>query len=229
MLHTLADQIPRFFGYYNLVFLLQATFTTVALSVAGCVCGFVFGFLIAVLRQTGSLGWLPMRGIGILFVEMFRRIPFLVTLFLVFYLFQVLNVDVSVFWVAVASTCVIGAAFLSEVVRGGFESVPRQEWEAAEAMNFNLYLTLRYVVVPQSWKVILPPAFAFFLSFVKDSALASQIGVIELTYAAKTLNNKGFSPLLGFGMVLILYFIISYPLTRLGAWMETHLALSRNR
>ncbi len=229
MFSNIANELPKFFGSYNLIFLLQAALTTIALSIAGCVCGFAFGFLIAVLRLTSSLSWMPLRGLGIVFVEIFRRIPFLVTLFLVFYLFQVLNIDISVFWVAVVSTCVIGAAFLSEVVRGGFEAVPRQEWEAAESMNLNLYLTLRYVVVPQSWKVILPPSFAFFLSFVKDSALASQIGVIELTYAARTLNNKGFSPLLGFGMILVLYFVISYPLTRLGAWAERHLGLSRNR
>lgn len=228
MLSDITNQLPQFFGYYNLVFLLQAALTTMALSVAGCVCGFIFGFLIAILRLTVSLRWLPLRSLGVLFVEMFRRIPFLVTLFLVFYLFQMLGIDVSVFWIAVFSTCIIGAAFLSEVIRGGFESVPHQEWEAAETMNFNLVLTLRYVVVPQSWKVILPPAFAFFLSFVKDSALASQIGVIELTYAAKTLNNKGFSPILGFGMTLVLYFVISYPLTKLGAWTERHLGLSRN-
>lgn len=207
--HGLLAQLPHFFTYYNVVFLLQAAVTTLVLSFGGCLIGFALGFGIAVLRETrGAIGG-PFRALAVLFVELFRRIPFLVTLFLVFYAVQAAKLDASVLVVAVVSTSIIGAAFLSEVVRGGFDSVPRPEREAALAMNFSLFQALRFVIVPQAWRVILPPAFAFFLSFIKDSALASQLGVIELTYAAKVMNNKGFSPVLGFGMVLALYFTIS--------------------
>jgi len=189
----------------------------------------VVGFGIAVLR-TLRIGVLwPVRALGTLWVELFRRIPFLVTLFLVFYAFQAGRLDASVFWVGVASMCIIGAAFLSEVVRSGFESIPRQEWEAAEAMNFTRWQTLYLVVIPQSWKVIVPPTFAFFLSFIKDSALASQIGIAELTYAGTVLVNKGFSPVLGFGSILLIYFAISYPLTRIGRSLEVRIALSRDQ
>jgi polar amino acid transport system permease protein len=97
------------------------------------------------------------------------------------------------------------------------------------AMNFSLLQTVRYVVLPQAWRVILPPAFGFFILFIKDTALASQIGVIELTYAGKVLNNKGFSAALVFGTMLALYFLISYPLTRLGARLEARLVKTRHR
>ena len=66
-------------------------------------------------------------------------------------------------------------------------------------MNFGLLTSVRYIVLPQAWRVILPPAFSFFVMFIKDTALASQIGVVELTFAAKVLNNKGFSAALVFG------------------------------
>ncbi len=89
--------------------------------------------------------------------------------------------------------------------------------------------TLRLVVVPQAWKVMLPPVFSFFILFIKDTALASQIGVMELTYAGKVLNNKGFSAALVFGTILVLYFALSYPLARFGARMEARLAPSRDR
>ena len=95
-------------------------------------------------------------------------------------------------------------------------------------MNFSYYQTLREVIFPQAWKVILPPAFGFFIMFIKDTALASQIGVMELTFAAKILNNKGFSPLLSFGTILILYFILSFPLDRFGKYMEKKLDSNRN-
>jgi polar amino acid transport system permease protein len=218
-------EIVAFATWYNLVFLLQAGARTLLLSATGCLCGFLLGFVLAVLRHTAGRAWLPARVFGVVYSEMFRRIPFLVTLFLVFYAFQVLGLDVSMFWVAVVSSCVIGTAYLSEVVRAGFAAVPRAEWDAAETMNFSLLQTLRHVVVPQSWKTILPPAFAFFLSFIKDSALASQIGVVELTYAGKVFNNRGLPPSIAFGSVLLAYFVISYPLTRFGARMERRLGL----
>ena len=96
-------------------------------------------------------------------------------------------------------------------------------------MNFGLLTSVRYVVLPQAWRVILPPAFGFFVLFIKDTALASQIGVIELTFAAKVLNNKGFSAALVFGTILVVYFAISYPLARVGAQLEARLAPSRHR
>ena len=95
-------------------------------------------------------------------------------------------------------------------------------------MNFSLLQSIRYVVLPQAWKMILPPSFGFFVMFIKDTALASQIGVIELTYAGKVLNNKGFSAILVFGTILILYFAVSYPLSRFGHYLEKRLAPSRH-
>jgi len=85
---------------------------------------------------------------------------------------------------------------------------------------------LTLVVLPQSWRVILPPATAFVIMFIKDTSLASQLGVIELTVAGKMLVNRGFSPLIGFGAILACYFILSYPLSRFAAYLEKRLAPS---
>ena len=148
---------------------------------------------------------------------------------LVFFIFQIAGADLSVFTVALVSVVLIATAFIAEIIRGGLESVHHNQWDAAAAMNFSLWQTLWHVVMRQAWKVVLPPAFSFFILFIKDTALASQIGVLELTYAAKVLNNKGFSAALVFGSVLVLYFALSYPLTRLGVWMEARLATRRHR
>ena len=72
------------------------------------------------------------------------------------------------------------------------------------------------------------PAFSFFILFIKDTALASQIGVVELTYAGKVLKYKGFSAALVFGSILVLYFVLSWPLARFGVWMEKRLVASRH-
>jgi polar amino acid transport system permease protein len=229
MLDRLLSELPQFLGYYNVLFLAKAALTTVALSAVGSLVGAVAGLLLALTRLTRT-PWLSLaRGLAILTTELFRRIPFLVTLMLVFFVFQLAGLDLPLFVVALVAVLLIATAYLGEIIRAGFESVHRNQWEAALAMNFSLVETVRYVVLPQAWRVILPPAFAFFVMFIKDTALASQIGVIELTYAGKVLNNKGFSAALVFGTLLVLYFLISYPLARLGARLEAKLARTRHR
>lgn len=229
MWERIVEEAPRFFTYWNVVFLAEAALTTLMLTAVGCIGGFALGFLMAALRRTEGWAFWPLRAVAVLVTETFRRVPFLVTLFLFFYLFEAANLGLDTFSVALVAVVVIAGAFIAEIVRAGFESVHPNQWDAAAAMNFSLPMTLWHVILPQAWKVILPPAFSFFILFIKDTALASQIGVVELTYSAKVMNNKGFSAALTFGTVLLLYFALSYPLTRLGAYVETRLATRRHR
>ncbi len=215
--------------YYNVLFLAQDALTTLALSAFGCVLGGILGTALAVVRLTRGKLTLPLRGLALVFTEFFRRVPFLVTLFLCFFAFQFGGLEVSTLTVGCVTVVLIGTAFLAEIVRAGLQSVHPNQWHAAEAMNFSLLQTIRYVILPQAWTVILPPAFGFFILFIKDSALASQIGVVELTYVGKVLNNRGFSAGVTFGTILVIYFAISFPLARLGAKLEKKLGSSRTR
>lgn len=228
MFEQIVSEWPEFATYYNMIFLAEAAGTTLALSALGVIVGSLLGLLLAVSRITHGPLLLPLRAVAFIFTEIFRRVPFLVTLMLTFFICQMFFINMSLFVVAAITTTVIAAAFLSEIIRGGLNSVHRNQWEAAAAMNFSLLQTIHHVVLPQAWRIILPPAFGFFVMFIKDTALASQIGVVELTYAGKVLNNKGFSPVLAFGAILIIYFLISYPLARLGAALEARLASSRH-
>jgi polar amino acid transport system permease protein len=215
MLERIAAQAPAFFSGSNAAFLLEAVGRTLWMTLIGCSIGFVLGLVMAVLRQSRSRATLPLRLLAIGYVEFFRRIPFLVILFIVLFAAQPIIPEASLLTLA--------------IVRAGLESVPRQQKEGALALNFSAAQTLFYVLLPQSWRVILPPAAAFMVMFIKDTSLASFIGVAELTFAGKMLVNNGFSPVLGFGTVLLLYFLMSYPLARLAAHLEKRLASSRDR
>jgi len=216
----LIQELPSFLSIWNIIFLLKAMGVTFLLSLIGCLVGFGFGTLLAIFRKTKSALLIPLRILIVIYTEIFRRIPFLVSLLLIFYIFQIGKITDSLFIIAIVTVCLIATAYISEIVRSGLESVSQTQWDAAKAMNFSYYETLKEVIFPQAWKVIFPPAFSFFILFIKDTALASQIGVMELTFAGKVLNNKGFSPILVFGTVLILYFILSFPLDRFGKYME---------
>jgi polar amino acid transport system permease protein len=229
MLAHLAGEIPRFFTPQKLVLLLEAMGTTLLMTAIGCILGFLLAFGIVVLRQTPGWLALPLRLVAVFYVEIFRRIPFLVVIYLVLFFIQAFVSDASLFAIAVVAICIYSTAYTADIIRGGFESVARQQVEAAAAMNFSRWQTLVSVIVPQSWPVILPPAVAFAVGFIKDTALVSQVGVFELTFRGKELNNEGFSGLLVFGTIAFLYFAMSYPLSRWGGWLERRLASSPSK
>ena len=106
--------------------------TTLLMTLIGCVLGFVLGFGIVLLRQTPGLFWAPVRLVAIGYVEFFRRIPFLVILYLVLFFIQAFTPDASLFAIAVIGICLLSIAYTAEIIRTGLESVPRQQIEAGD-------------------------------------------------------------------------------------------------
>ena len=228
-MERILEQAPRFFSPSNLTLLVEAAGVTLAMTLVGCLIGFGLAFVLVFLRQTPGLWAAPLRLLCIAYVETFRRIPFLVVTYLVLFFIQAFVSDASLFTVAVTAICIYAIAYTAEIIRGGLESVPRQQVEAAQAMNLGRLQINFLVVLPQAWPVIVPPAIAFAVSFIKDTALVSQIGVFELTFRGKELNNQGYSGLLVFSTIALCYFLISYPLSRLGQHLERRLETPRGQ
>ena len=222
-------QIPEFFTAGNMALLAEAAVMTLSMTFVGCLIGFAFAFILVYLRQTPGRWAAPLRIVCILYVEIFRRIPFLVVVYLVLFFIQTITADASLFTIAVIAICIYAIAYTADIIRGGIESVPQAQVEAARAMNFSRLQTMITVVLPQALPVIIPPAIAFAVSFIKDTALVSQIGVFELTFRGKELNNKGFSGILVFGTIAMSYFIISFPLSMLGQHLEKRLGAPRGQ
>jgi polar amino acid transport system permease protein len=223
------SQLPAFFSPGNMILLAEAVGVTIALTFFGCAVGFTCAFLIVMARQTPGRWAIPLRGAAILFVELFRRVPFLVTSYLVLFSIVIVIKNPSLFIVGLVSIAIYATAFTSDIIRGGFESIPRQQIEAAQTLNFGRWRTMLYVIIPQSWPVILPPLIIFMVAFVKDTSLVGYIGVFELAFRAKELNNQGFSGIFVYGFVALLYFCLSFPLMRFGYWLEKRLATSRGQ
>ena len=228
MLGFIIAEIPRLFTIYNIILLAKAALTTLALSAVGCVMGLFCGSLLTVARLSRRPALWPFKAFSFLYVEIMRRVPFLITLMTFFFGAQVLGFDFSPLAIAFVSTSVISTAFVAEIVRAGLQAVKQSQLEAAEVMNFSAWQSFWHVRLPQAWPIILPPVFGYFVLFIKDTALASQAGVLELTQAAKILNTKGFSASLVYAAVLLLYFVISYPLARLGFHLEKRLGAARH-
>lgn len=223
------SQIPEFFTPGNLALLGEAAAMTLSMTLLGCTLGFGLALGLVILRTTPGLWALPLRWACIAYVETFRRIPFLVVVYLVLFFIQTITTDASLFTIAVIAICIYAVAYTADIIRGGIESVPATQVEAARAMNLSRIQTLFTVVLPQAWPMILPPAVAFAVSFIKDTALVSQIGVFELTFRGKELNNQGFSGVLVFGTIALCYFLMSFPLSLLGQHLERRLATPRGQ
>lgn len=229
MIDTLTTQAPDFFASGNMRFVAEAFGRTIAMTAIGCTLGFLFGMALAILRRSQARVLAPLRWLATLYVETFRRVPFLVILIMVLFALQPIAPQMSLLAIATVAVTLVATAFLSEIVRGGLDSVPRQQSEGAAALNYSFWQALLLVILPQAMRVIVPPAAAFVVMFVKDTSLASYLGVVELTFSGKILVNRGFSPMLGFGVVLILYFALSWPLSLAAQRLEKRLAASGNR
>ena len=228
-MERMLEQMPRFFSSGNLVLLLESAGLTLAMTATGCLIGFFLAFFLVYLRQTPGRWALPLRWICIAYVEVFRRIPFIVVIYLVLFFIQAVTPNASLFTIAVIAICLYAVAYTADIIRGGIESVARTQVEAAEAMNLSRLQTTLTIVLPQAWPVIVPPAIAFSVSFIKDTALVSQVGVFELTFRGKELNNQGYSGILVFGTIAFCYFLISFPLSLLGQHLEKRLATPRGQ
>lgn len=223
MFDLVAQQYEIFFTWKNAMFWGRAMLTTLFMAFLGCAIGFVLAFLLVYLRTWPARILLPIRLVIVSYVEVFRRIPFLVLIFIVLFGSRGLGLELSLFAVACVTIVVMSTAYIAEIIRAGFESIHRNQWESAEVMNFGRFRVIVDVIVPQAWPVIIPPAFSYFVMFIKETSLASQVGVLELVQTAKYFNNIGISALLAFGTCLGLYFALSFPLTLLGRKIEAKL------
>lgn len=229
-LEQLIAEAPRFFTWWNMLFLGQAALNTLLVSFLGCLIGYVAGFLIATARLPEILpAAAAARAPFIGWTEAIRRIPFLVLLMCVFFGFQLSGANQSLFVVATTAVALRMSALAAENVRAGYESVHRRQWEAAAALNIPPLQALVRIILPQAWKVILPPSTIHTVSMIKETSLVSQIGFLELTFAARMLNQRGFSALICFGTVLVLYFVISWSFARVGRYAERRLVTHARR
>ncbi|MFA1623867.1 amino acid ABC transporter permease [Rhizobium mongolense] len=208
-------------GQNEMLFLLQGLKWTLLLSAIGFIGGGVFGLVIA-LARTSELSALRKTAAG--YISVFQGTPLLMQLFVVYYGIALLGVSVEA-WVAVAIAFTLHAsAFLGEVWRGGIQAIPKGQTEAANALGLHYVSRMKDVVLPQAFKVSLPATIGFLVQLIKGTSLAAIVGFIELARAGQIVSNQTYRPLLIFGIVGAIYFIICWPLSLYGARLENRMA-----
>ena len=216
----------RTFGLSEFLFIVQAAQWTLALSAIAFVGGALLGLVVALSRTSENAA---ARNAARVFIQVFQGTPLLLQLFLIFFGAPVLGFDINP-WVAAGVALILNsAAFLAEIWRGCIEAVPRGQWEAAQALNLGYVARMRFVVLPQAFKIALPPTVGYMVQIIKGTSLAAIIGFTEITRAGQIINNATFQPLHVFATVAALYFVICWPLSLLAARMERKRALALAR
>ncbi len=210
-------------GWTNIKFLVSGMGATIQISLIAAVMSIAIGLLVALPGLSEKRGW---RLVNRVYVEFIRSIPLLPMLFWVFYglpiVFQSMgmNIPIDPFWGAIITLAISDSAFTAEIYRAGIQSIAKGQSEAAQTIGLNYYQTMRYVILPQAIRRILPPLANQFIYIVKMSAFASVIGMQELTRRANELVVTEYRPLEIYTLLIFEYLVLVLIISAGVRWLE---------
>jgi polar amino acid transport system permease protein len=186
----------------------------------------------------GGLGRLSknrlIHGVSTLYVEIVRGIPLLVQLLFWYFAFpsiiqgvgETLNIEPLKNYLANAvGMAILGltfcyAAYMSEIYRAGIQSIPKGQMEAARSLGMTYFQSMRYIIIPQAVRVILPPVGNEFISLLKDSSLVSVVAVADMTRRGREFMSANFIPVETWSMIALLYLVLTLFSARVVSWIE---------
>jgi His/Glu/Gln/Arg/opine family amino acid ABC transporter permease subunit len=208
-------KLPVFLPY-----LLKGAVVTVEITCASLAVAIVFGLVLALLCHAR----VPLLGtLASAYIELLRAVPVLTTLFIIYFGLAYAGIRLSSFVAAVAGLGMLGAAYMAEIHRAGIESVHRGQREAAVSLGMTPTKAMRYVVLPQAFRVVVPPTANYAIGLLKDTAVVSTVAAPELLFAAKTLVSQTILPMQVYLLAALLYLALSLPLARLAQHVELRL------
>jgi polar amino acid transport system substrate-binding protein len=224
---VLANSSQQFTPDKYLPLLIQGALVTIQISVCAMALAMAIGLLVAMLRLYGP--W-PLRLLAVTYVEFFRGIPVLLLLYILYYGLPKLLAEWGITWkpedltVGVIAFGLNYAAYEAEIYRAGIASIPAGQWEAAASLGMGKATTFRRIILPQTWRVVLPPMTNDFVALFKDTSVVSVIAVVELTKQYQILAKSSLKYMEIGLATAALYLIMSVPLGYLSRWMEKRLA-----
>jgi polar amino acid transport system permease protein len=210
----------------TLPFFLKGLWGTIAISGLSLLAGTLLGLIWGIIRASH---YKTLRRVVGAWVDLIRGTPFLVQIFIAFFILPEVGIQLEAFPAAVIALSNLSACFICEIIAGGILAIPSGQREAATASGLSGYQQLRYVILPQALRVILPPLVGQYVLLIKDSSVVSAIGVLDVTRVGWLTVQRIPEGLLVFGLVGVLYFVICYPLIQLSNSLEKRLTVVTTR
>ena len=197
---------------------------TLRLAIPAIILGFILGVIIG-LARVARTRWI--KSAAAVYVEFFRGVPLVMVIFWFWFIIPVVvGRALPEYSIALTAFVVFEAAYLAEIVRAGIQSLPRGQLEAASATGLTRAQTLRYVILPQALRNMIPALVTQFIVLLKDTSLASIIGYVDLTKAAQIVNNREIRPFELYLFIAIVYWLCSYSMSRYARSLEQRLSHS---
>ncbi|MBO8161399.1 MAG: amino acid ABC transporter permease [Thermosipho sp. (in: Bacteria)] len=209
--------------FENLPFLLMGALDTLKLTSFSVLIGLVLGTLIGM----GRLSKIKVINVpSTVYVEFLRGTPLLVQISIVYFGLPQLGIQLQAYPAAIVALGLNSGAYIAEIVRAGIQSIPKGQYEAARSLGLTHWQTMRYIILPQAFKNILPALGNEFITLTKDSSLASVIGVTELMRRGQFVITRTFQTFsIYFGIALI-YFLMTFTISRLVRYVEKRMAVA---
>jgi polar amino acid transport system permease protein len=208
---------------------LPALFLGLKMTLAVTVVVIILGLLLGTVVAAGRLARSALINKPVaLYIEFFRGTPALIQLVWIYYCLPIVfGVELPTFAsIIVALTLNVGA-FYGEAIRAGIQAIPRDQTEAADVLGLGYVDKMRFVVLPQAFRIIIPVALSQSISLFKDTALVSTLGVADLMYQARVLATETYRPIEILTTAALIYFVIAFPLTVATRLLEVRLAAAR--
>ncbi|MEO2255720.1 amino acid ABC transporter permease [Paenibacillus amylolyticus] len=202
----------------------RSAWVTLELSFFGVLFGTLLGVIMALMRL--SRIW-PIKLVASAYIELIRGTPMLVQILIIHYGLTVIGVNLPAFMSGVVALTMNSSAYMAEVFRAGIQAIDKGQTEASRSLGMTNGMTLRYIILPQAFRNMLPAIGNEFIIIIKDSSLVSMIGIAEIIYTARTIQGVTFQPLAPLLVAAGLYFIITFTLANLLSWLERRLSTSR--
>jgi len=205
-------------SFKQFILLLRGLLVTLEISLGGMALGTVIGIVLGFLRASKN----PIIKYGILvYVEIFRDSPLLIQLFVIYYGLPILfNIDVPAIATAFIAITLYTSGYMAEVFKSSIEAINVAQWESASSLGLPFLYTARKVILPQAFRLAVPPSVGVLIMVIKDSSLASVIGFVELTRMANIVRAQTFTTFNVYAIAALLYFVVCYALSRMGRLLE---------
>lgn len=198
---------------------------TLQLSAISLIMGIGLGSILSLLKLSKSK---LLSGFSSIYIELVRGTPMMVQIAIVYYgSFVLTGINISAFIASVIAVSLNSAAYVAEIFRSGIQSIDKGQWEAAKSLGLTEGQTMKHIIMPQAIKNILPALGNEFVTLIKETSVASTIGVTDLMFNSNIVLSTSYVPFYPLLIVGIIYFILTYSLSQLVRLLEKKLSHSQ--
>ena len=210
-------------------FILEGLFNTIIIALFAVIIGIIIGILVALIRNNYDRNnkMKILNSIVKWYVDIIRGTPVVLQLMIIYYvIFK--SVDISVVLVGILTFGINSGAYVSEIIRAGIQSIPVGQTEAGYALGLKYNQVMKYIVLPQALKNVLPALGNEFITLVKETSIGAYIGIIELTKASDIIASRTYDYFFPLILIAIIYLIMTLGLSKLVQKLERRLKYVRN-